>query len=482
VTVASPRNAAGSATPSAAPPSPDRVAERSTLLSVSAGVVGVASYTCTVAMAHLLGPREFGQYAAGQMLVGTVGIVASALVPLPLANAIRGGGPGSESRKLGMAFAMLVSLAAGAVAAVLVGAITAVFAPLPVAAAVATAAASIFAISPTWGWMQGELRFVRYACSTVAEVVGRLLFSVAAVLLGWGASGALGGFVVGAVLVLVVGLRAFWGDLAWRPEVFAQRQRWTETADIALTQLVVSVLIGADVVLVGLLGSSSATEAGFQALSTLTKAPVYIAAGTVLVTFPLLRSAGVQVDVVLRSALRSFAHLVLLAAAVLATLPVDLALLVLPASYAPATALLPWLAAAGFGYATMTVLATVLLAMRAQRRSQVGLVLAVVLVLSGLVLGWQLRELVGLAVGGALGALAASVALAVLAAPLLPRGTARLALCGLASTGVLVAALQLVRFSPLLWLGAVGLAGAAALHSMRGGTMPFARRTDRATT
>jgi O-antigen/teichoic acid export membrane protein len=292
----------------------------------------------------------------------------------------------------------------------------------------------------------------------------------------------LGGFVVGAVLVLVVGLRAFRGDLAWRPEVFAQRQRWTETADIALTQLVVSVLIGADVVLVGLLGSSSATEAGFQALSTLTKAPVYIAAGTVLVTFPLLRSAGVQVDVVLRSALRSFAHLVLLAAAVLATLPLDLALLVLPASYAPATALLPWLAAAGFGYATMTVLATVLLAMRAQRRSQVGLVLAVVLVLSGLVLGWQLRELVGLAVGGALGALAASVALAVLAAPLLPRGTARLALYGLASTGVLVAALQLVRFSPLLWLGAVGLAGAAALHSMRGGTTLFARRTDRATT
>ena len=80
-------------------------------------------------------------------------------------------------------------------------------------------------------------------------------------------------------------------DVSWRPRVLRERARWAETGDIALVQFVVSVLVGADVVLVALLGSGTATEAGFQALATLAKGPVYVAAGTVLVAFPLLLRA-----------------------------------------------------------------------------------------------------------------------------------------------------------------------------------------------
>lgn len=464
-----PSSPTGSGQPGSTPQQPDRVVGHSALLSVSAGLVGVTSYVCTLVMANTLGPREFGQYATGQMLVGIVGIVASALVPLPLANALRDSGQGSERRKSAMAFAILVSIAAGVLAAVLAGAITAAFAPLPVVAAVAAAAASLFAISPTWGWMQGELRFLRYACCTVAEVVVRLLFSVTAVALGWGAAGALGGFVVGATVVSVVGLRAFRADVAWRPEVLGHRWRWAETGDIALTQLVVSTLVGADVVLVGVLGTASDAEAGFQALATLAKGPVYVAAGTVLVTFPLLRSRSVDVDAVLGPALRSFAHMAVPAAAVLATLPPGLALLVLPDDYLPAALLLPWLAVAGLGYAIITVLATVLLALRAYRRSRIGLAVAAAVLPSGLLLGWRTDGVAGLAVGGALGALAAAAALAVIIAPLLPTGTGRLAVRGVVAGGVLVAVLQSARVDPILWLAAVVIAAGVTLRSMQRG-------------
>jgi len=444
-----------------------RVAPRSALVSFSAGVVGLLSYVCTLFMAHVLSPLEYSDYAAGQMLLGIVGIVAAALVPLPLVHAVRNHPRGSEGRRCGMAFAWSVSAAAGVVAATATGAVAAVFAPPPIVGAVATSALALFAISPVWGWMQGELRFVRYAMTTTAEVGIRLAFSVAAVLLGWGATGALTGFVAGAMVVLLAGLGALYRDLAWRPRAIAEKLRWAETGDIALTQLVISTLIGADIVFVALVGDGAPDAAGYQALATLAKGPVYVAAGTVLVAFPLLRSSNARVEDILGEALRSFAWLAFPTAAVLTTVPTGLALLVLPQRYAGSLVMLPWLAAAGLGYATLTVLATVMLALRAYRRSQLGLLVASLVLPAGLVLGWRIDGIHGLTVGCALGALTATAALAVIAAPLLPSGTAWRAVTGLAKAAVLLAALQLARPHPTLWLIAVVAAGAVMLRGMR---------------
>ncbi|MGH3546552.1 MAG: glycosyltransferase [Pseudonocardiaceae bacterium] len=445
------------------------VTQHSALLSVSAGVVGVLSYTCSLAMAHLLTARDYSTYAGGQMLLGIVGIVASALVPLPLAHIVRGCAPGSEGRRRGMAFAVLVSLISGVIAAGIGACVTALFAPPPVVAAVAASALALFAISPAMGWLQGGLRFVRYAMISVAEVGVRLLFSVGAVLLGWGAAGAMTGFVAGTGAILACGLGRISGDLGWRPHVLAERLRWSETGDVALTQLVVSTLVGTDVVLVALIGDGSPTAAGYQALATLAKGPVYVAAGTVLITFPLLRTTSARADTILRAALRSFLSLALPAAAVIATMPTELAMLVLPKQYAASLGMLPWLASAGVGYATLTVLATVLLAMRAYRRSQLGLLLASIIVPSGLVLGWRLNQIQGLAVGAAVGALLAATVLAVITTPLLPSGVGRLTITGLLGAAPLFVALQLTRPHPALWLTAVALAGAVVLRGMQHG-------------
>ena len=172
-----------------------------------------------------------------------------------------------------------------------------------VAIATAVAPCVLFAVAPAQGWLQGELRFGRYAVVSVLEVAARVVFSVLAVLAGRGRGGSpdrvRGGW-AGAVLAARSRCCA---TSRWRPGVLRERVRWAETGDIALVQFVVSVLVGADVVLVALLGTGTVAEAGFQALATLAKGPVYVAAGTVLVVFPMLRGAGDAADAVLRAAL-----------------------------------------------------------------------------------------------------------------------------------------------------------------------------------
>ena len=442
-----------------------KVAGSGVLLSISAALVGVLSYACTLVMAHLLPAAEYTQYAAAQMIVGIVGIVAHALVPLPLADLVRRHARCSAGRRDAMAFAWLVSAGTGAVAAAASGAVVATFADAHVAIATAVASFVLFAVAPAQGWLQGELRFGRYAVVSVLEVAARVVFSVLAVLAGAGPTGALIGFAVGG-LVLVSGPVAMLRDLSLRPGVLRERVRWAETGDIALVQFVVSVLVGADVVLVALLGTGTVAEAGFQALATLAKGPVYVAAGTVLVVFPMLRG-GAAADAVLRASLGSFRVLALVAAVLLATVPAPLVLLVLPADYAASLALAPWLAAAGLGYGAVTVLSTVLLAVRRYARTRAALAVAVVALPAGLLTGWALGGVDGLAVGAAVGALAATAGMAVIAAPVLPAGTASATVRDGALAAVLLVLAWLTRGVPVLWLAVALLAGLLVLRAGR---------------
>ncbi|MGM7777456.1 hypothetical protein ACSVHC_15760 [Arthrobacter sp. KNU-44] len=451
----------------AAPTGHLKVAEHNGLLSISAGVVGLLSYGCNLLMANALDSGRYSQFAAGQMMLGIVGIVASALVPLPLSHAVAMHSTGSEPRRDGIAFAAQVSLLAGILAALVAGGVTLAFAPPTMAAAVAVAALALFLVAAPSGWLQGELRFMRYALTSIGEVVLRLLFSILAIILIWGPDGAILGFVIGALALLAVPF-SFYRDLTWRPHVLRQKWRWVETGDIALTLCVVSVLVGADVVVIAFLDGGSDASSGFQALATIAKGPVYVAAGTVLVAFPLLRTPGAQLNNVLSASLRSFGQLALVAFAVIATVPRGLASLILPERYHVALSLLPWLAVSGLSYATLTVLATVLLALRAYRRCQLGLGVACILVPGGLFAGWQLNGVDGLAIGCALGSMLAAAVLAAISYPLLPPGTATDTVRGIAAAVALIVLLSLVSLQPALWLLVVLGIGLAVLARQRG--------------
>ncbi|RFU22377.1 hypothetical protein [Geodermatophilus marinus] len=456
------------------------VASRGPLVSAAMAMVAVLGYVGALVLAHLLDAPSYSQYAAAATLLGTVGVFAAALIPMPLTHTIRSHPPGSEGRRSGMAFAWSVSTGCGLLAALVTGLITAAFAPPLVAATVAVAAMVLCLCSPVWGWTHGELLFVRDSWMVVAEVSVRVLVSVGVVLVGGSAGGALVGFVAGSAVVLLTTPRRLWRDLSWRPDVLRERRRWAETGDIAVTQLIVYALVGADVVLVALLGDHDAASAGFQALSTLAKAPVYVAAGAVAVAFPLLRSRHAHTESILNATLGSFAVLALAAAVVVATVPRELMLLVFPERYAGSLALLPVLAAAGIGYAALTTFTSVLLGLRAYRRCQAGLLAAVVLMPAGLLLGWQVDGIPGLATGVALAALLAAGALGVAAAPLLPPRTPRRALSALLAAGVVGALLQAAASVPALWVVAVLLLAGAVLRLLRrASTHPTGERETR---
>lgn len=442
------------------------VAQSSTILSISAGLVGVLSYAVTLLMANALSSQDYSNLAASQMLLGIVGIVSSALVPLPLSHAVASSTAGSGARRDGMAFALLISVMAGGAAALITGVVVAAIGPPVLALVSGMTAFVLFVVAAPLGWLQGELRFIRYAAASVAEVLVRLAFSLLVIALAWGATGAILGFALGALVILAVP-RSFYRDITWRPAVLKDRWRWTETGDIALTLCIVSTLIGSDVVVMSFLDGGSDATAGFQALSTIAKGPVYVAAGTVLVAFPLLRRIGTDQNAILVSALRSFGLLAVAACVVIATVPTSMVELFLPEKYHSSISLLPWLAAAGLGYAILTVLTTILLGLRAYRRCQVGLVGAAVLLPAGMAAGWVIGGVTGVAIGTATASVVSATALTVIAFPLLPTSTGSMALRGLLG-GVALTLLFLVAARvPLIWLLVVFMTGLGILGLQR---------------
>jgi O-antigen/teichoic acid export membrane protein len=443
------------------------LSSRAVLVSLAMGLVGLLSYAGSLVLIHLLDAPGYRQYAAALMLVTVVGTFAAAMIPLPVAHVIRTHAPGSEGRRRGMAFAVAIGAVLGIASAVVTALVTSAFAPPSVVVVVALSSVALFVPSPAFGWMQGELRFVRLSVAMVIEVAIRVVVGVLAVLAGLGAPGALGGFVVGALAVLCLAPRRLGRDLAWRPGVIRERHRWSEMGGVAITQMAAAALVGADVVVVALVHADAVPTAGFQALSTLAKGPAYLATGAALVAFPLLRSVDARTGSILRAALRSFAVIAVPAAAVVATVPHRVALLVIPDRYAGSLWLLPVLAAAGLAYATLTVFSILMVALRAFRRCGLGMLVGFVVLPAGMAMGWRLGGVSGFAVGVAGGALLSAAGLWTAAAPLLPRGTLRRAALALGCGGLLAAALALAATIPVLWCAAVAVLALGVLRLSR---------------
>lgn len=437
------------------------------LLTASAGVVGAASYLGMLLMAHLLPSRDFVVYGAAQTLLTTVGVAASALVPLPLSRVVRAHPAGTDERRDAVGFAVLVALVSGAVTAVVLASFGSVLGVPTIAAALGVAGFAIFAVAPVWGWLQGESKFGGYAAISVAEVAMRLVAALALIATGMGASGAVAAFAIGALVVLGVGVTSMRSDFTWRPGVLRDGIRWRETGAVALVQVVLSSLVGLDVVLVAMVGDGGAASAGYQAVAALAKGPVYVAAGAALVSFPLLRNASSErMPEVADAVLRTFTRLAVPIAFVVATVPPRIVSIVLPAEYAAAIALLPWLAVSGLGFGLVSVVVMTLLGAGAHRRCGAGLVSAVVAVLSGQVTGWLVAGTSGLATGSAAGCTVTSVLLLVLARRLVP-GALRVVPRVLITTGLFVCVLVVLRPWYALWVLAVAVAVVVVLRRRR---------------
>lgn len=444
-----------------------RVVRSSAVLGVSAGLVATVSYACMLVLAALLPESDFIDFAACQSLLTVVGVAASSMIPLPLSQAVRAHPPASPERRRAVSFALAVSLGVGLVSAVVLASVAAGFSTAEVAVSTGVGALVLCCVMPVWGWLQGTARFRTYAGLRVAEAAARLFVTLCAGLLGWGVTGSVGGFAAGALVVLAVGLLLMRRELTVSPAALTDRGRWSDTGSIALVVCLLIGLAGADVVMMAVAGADSAQAAGYQAMSVLTKGPIYLATGTVLVVFPMMRNAAAdEQDRIAQAAIRSYLRTGLFACVLLVTVPVGLLLLVLPAAYAASAPLLAWLAVAGAGFGLINVAAMILLATRRTRRLAAGVGTAVVAVPVAMLVGLHEGGPVGLAVGTASGAVLSALVLALLTREILPRGAGRAAGAAFAGFAVLLLLLFVVRPWPSAWLAVGVLAGLVVLDAV----------------
>ncbi|GAA2995757.1 glycosyltransferase [Actinokineospora diospyrosa] len=379
------------------------LARAGTLVACATVAVSAISYGYGIALAHWLPSNDYAVFAAGQTLLLVVGTAASAAVPWALAKAVKAHPAGTAQRQAAMAYALGVGVLGALPAAVLVAAVTALYAPASAVVAVVAAVVGIMASGCAVGWLQGEQRFGRLAALRVGEVVARVVLGSVAVAAGFGAAGALGAFLVGSVVLFVGGftVSGAWADLSWRPGVLRDRARWRDTAGLSAVQGLLGVLTATDIVLAPILTGTGPDAAAYQLAATLGRVPLFIAAALAVVAFPRLTdSPGAA-----RQTLSTYAWLALPVTAVLIITPAGLISWIVPTHLASAVHLLPYTALTGLGLGLITLATTVLQARAAYRKAVARLALSLAVVITGLSIGWYSSNL---ALGAGLGVLVAA--------------------------------------------------------------------------
>lgn len=289
-----------------------------------------------------------------------------------------------------------------------------------------------------------------------------------------GDTGALAAFGIGGIVMLVGWPRTRRrSHEPWLVTV-AHRDLWHRAVGIAATQGVVALFTATDVVLVTLLPGSRALAASYQASAALARVPLFLAGGVATAFFPTL-SRTADSTMIAAQAVRMYAAIALPLTAVLMTAPGPVLAVMFPAGYGAVVTLLKdtavtGLAAGGIGLTVAFFQGADDYACLARLGAGIAVYIAALLG------GWWAAGIAGLAVGGALGAVAA---LALLGWRLIARrGRAVLAGVSLLEAPALAAGLLiLLRPSTLLWLTAAALIGLrAGLRFLRPAAEPRSAR------
>ena len=368
-------------------------------------VVGVLNYLYALVLTRLLNVAEYSTFAAGQGLLLWATTVATVSVPWVLAQALARARSDAE-RFAATRFTMLASAGSGLVAGAVVWVIAVQFASTPAALALSVSAFIIFLGTTTTGWYQGHERMRALSALYVGENVlknaaGLLLVTVA----GLGDTGALAGFGIGGLLLLVWWPRVPRG--ATRPwlAALASRDLWRRALGIAAVQGLVSLFAAIDVVFVAALPESRALAASYQVSAALSRAPLFVAGAVSTAFFPVLtRSAGG--GTLTARALRMYAVVALPLATILATTPAPVLAAVFPAQYGAVATLLKFTAVAGLAAGGINMLATFFQAV-SDYSCAWWLLAGLAGYVAALLAGWAAGGITGLAVGSVLGTTAA---------------------------------------------------------------------------
>ncbi|MFD3532435.1 lipopolysaccharide biosynthesis protein [Streptomyces sp. NPDC058664] len=425
--------------------------------------VGVLNYAYTLILTRLLDVSEYATFAAGQGLVVCAAAVAVVTVPWMLAQALARAGSDSE-RGEAVRFAMVTAVVGGTVAAGAVGCVAREFASTPTTLVIAASTLAVYLTRVSAGWLQGSERLRALAVLTTVEVVlkfGVGLFFVS--VLGLGETGALAAFGIAVLPYAFFRPPRFRGGSRrpWRA-VTVDRGLWRRAAGVASLQGVVALLAAVDIVLVAVLPTDRAAAASYQAAVMLGRVPLFLAGAVSIAFLPALsrRHAG---DPLTAGALRMYLTAALPLTVVAATVPGAVLTAVFPSGYATVSTLLVCTATAGLALGALALLVTFAQAVNdyaCLRTLLVGLVLYV----TALVSGWVAGGVLGMAIGGLCGTVAALALLTARHARLHGFGLAkrpfvRVVLPLLALAGALV----LLRPYTVVWFAAALTVTAGAL-------------------
>jgi len=437
-------------------------------VTVAFALVGLLNYGYALLLIRLLDVAAYSRFAAGQGLLLWVTTVSAVSVPWVLAQAMVRASSRPE-RDAAIRFAKLASTGSGGVAAMVVAAVASRFADPATVLALAASTFVLFLGTTTTGWLQGVERMRALSVRYVAENVlkngaGLLLVTTAKA----GDTGALAAFGIGGIVMLA----------GWPRTRRRSHEPWLVTVShravgIAATQGVVALFTATDVVLVTLLPGSRALAASYQASAALARVPLFLAGGVATAFFPSL-SRTADSTMVAAQAVRMYAAIALPLTAVLMTAPRPVLAVMFPAEYGAVITLLKdtavtGLAAGGIGLTVAFFQAADDYACLARLGAGIAVYIAALLG------GWWAAGIAGLAVGGALGAVAA---LALLGWRLIARrGRAVLAGVSLLEPALATGLLILLRPSTLLWLTAAALIGLrAGLRFLRPAAEPRSAR------
>ena len=357
----------------------------------------------------MLDVAAYSRFTAGQGLLLWATTVSAVSVPWVLAQAMVRAVSRPE-RNAAIRFAKLASTGSGVVAAVVVGAVANRFADPATVLALAASTFVLFLGTTTTGWLQGLERMralsVRYVAENLLKNGAGLLLVVTAKA---GDTGALAAFGIGGVVMLAGWPRTRHSSREPWLATMAHRDLWQRALGIAATQGVVALFTATDVVLVTLLPGSRALAASYQASAALARVPLFLAGGVATAFFPSL-SRSADSTMIAARAVRMYAAIALPLTAVLMTAPRPVLAMMFPAQYGAVVTLLKdtsvtGLAAGGIGLTVAFFQAADDYACLARLGACISVYIA------ALVGGWWADGIAGLAVGGALGAIAALVLL-----------------------------------------------------------------------
>ncbi|MBK3643556.1 lipopolysaccharide biosynthesis protein [Streptomyces sp. MBT33] len=394
-----------SAPPTAARPDDVTAVQGARWVTAAWLTIGALNYGYALLLTRLLDVDDFATFAAGQGLVLCAATIALVAIPWVLAQALARARSESE-RGDAVRFSVVIAMTGGVLAGGAVALVATRFAGAATVAALGVVTLLIYITRVSGGWLQGTERMRTLAGVLTGEAalkvgVGLFLVSV----LGLGATGALAAFGFAALPLLIWWpYRMTRGGGRWA-QARGNRDLWRRAIELGTVQSLVALMATVDLVLVTLLPAGAGATASYQASVMMGRAPLFLASAVSVAFFPALsrRRMGTPLAA---NAMRMYLIVALPVAAVYATTPPAVLDVIFPADYGMLSRLVMFTAVSGFAIGGINLVSTFFQAVNdqsCQSRQAVGVLLFV----AGLVIGWRAGGVLGLAIGGCCGAVAA---------------------------------------------------------------------------